>query len=137
MSLSLPAAADLAQTAAAFAHWRNSTSQGARIPDELWSRAVELAGRHGVSKVATTLRLDYAGLKRRLAALTPPPPVPTAAPPAFVEMVLGLPPSSAPGCVLTLSDAGGRSLRIEWTRTATGEVATVAHRLWEAAPCSP
>ncbi|WP_295392438.1 hypothetical protein [uncultured Thiodictyon sp.] len=130
MSLSLPAAADLdlAQTVAAFAHWRNSTSQGARIPEELWSRAVELAARHGVSKVATTLRLDYAGLKRRLTARTAP---------AFVEMVLGLPPSSGPGCVLSLSDARGRSLRIEWTGTATGEVATVARSLWEAAPCSP
>ncbi|AUB81126.1 hypothetical protein [Candidatus Thiodictyon syntrophicum] len=136
MSLSLPAAADLAQTAAAFAHWRNTTSQGARIPAELWSRAVELAARHGVSKVATTLRLDYAGLKRRLTARTAPLPVPTTAPPAFVEMMLGLPPSG-PGCVLTLSDARGRSLRIEWTGAATGEVATVACRLWEAAPCLP
>ncbi len=136
MSLSLPAAADLAQTAAAFAHWRNSTSQGARIPKELWSRAVGLAARHGVSKVATTLRLDYTGLKRRLTARTAPAPVPTTAPPPFVEMLLGLP-ASGPGCVLTLSDARGRSLRIEWTGTATGEVATVARSLWEAAPCSP
>jgi hypothetical protein len=137
MSLPLPAAAaDLGQTAAAFAHWRNTTSQGARIPEELWSRAVELAARHGVSKVATTLRLDYTGLKRRLTARTAPPPVPTIAPPAFVEMMLGLAPSG-PGCVLTLSDAGGRSLRIEWSGTAGEEVATVARRLWEAAPCSP
>jgi hypothetical protein len=136
MSLPLPAAADLAQTAAAFARWRSTTAQGARIPEELWSRAVELAARQGVSKVATTLRLDYAGLKRRLTARTAPPAVPTTAPPAFVEMVLGLPPSSGPGCVLTLSDAGGRSLRIEWTGAATGEVAAVARGLWEAAPCS-
>jgi len=136
MSLSLPAAADLAQTAAAFSHWRSTTPVGARIPEELWSRAVALAARHGVSKVATTLRLDYAGLKRRLTALTAPAPVPSAAPPAFVEMVLGLPPSG-PGCVLTLSDARGRSLRIEWSGATTGEVATVARRLWEVTPCSP
>jgi hypothetical protein len=130
MSQSLSAAAaDLAQAAAAFAHWRNTTSLGARIPEDLWSRAVELAASHGVSKVAATLRLDYAGLKRRLTA---PPPRPTAAPPAFVEMVLGLPPSG-PGCVLALSDARGRSLRIEWTGAAGGEVAAVARSLWEAA----
>jgi hypothetical protein len=123
MSLLLPAAADLAQTAAAFAHWRSTTAVGARIPAELWSRAVELAARHGVSKVAATLRLDYTGLKRRLQALAAPPPVPTTAPPAFVEMVLGLPPAG-PGCVLALSDTRGRSLRIEWA---------VARSLWEAA----
>jgi hypothetical protein len=131
MSQSLSAAAtDLAQAAAAFAHWRNATSLGARIPEDLWSRAVELAARHGVSKVAATLRLDYAGLKRRLAARAP---VPPAAPPAFVEMVLGLPPTGS-GCVLALSDARGRSLRIEWMGAAASEVAAVARSLWEGAP---
>jgi hypothetical protein len=131
MSQSLSAAAtDLAQAAAAFAHWRNTTSLGARIPEDLWSRAVELAASHGVSKVAATLRLDYAGLKRRLTAR---PPVAPATPPDFVEMVLGLP-STGAGCVLALSDARGRSLRIEWTGAAPGEVAAVARSLWEGAP---
>jgi hypothetical protein len=133
MSLSLPAAADLAQTAAAFAHWRNTTPLGARIPEELWSRAVELAANQGVSKVAATLRLDYTRLKRRLTALTAAPPMPPSTPPAFVEMVLGLPPSG-PGCVLALCDARGRSLRIEWTGAAASEVAAVARSLWEVAP---
>jgi len=133
MSLSLPAAAaDLAQTAAAFAHWRAGTPVGARIPEDLWSQAVALAARHGVSKVAATLRLDYAGLKRRLTALTPP--GPTAAPPAFMELILGAPPASGPGCVLVVSDARGRSLRIEWTASDAHAVAAVACRLWEAAP---
>jgi hypothetical protein len=133
MSLSLPAAAaDLAQTAAAFAHWRTATPVGARIPEALWSQAVALAARHGVSQVATTLHLDYARLKRRLTALTAAPPVPPpATPPAFVDLVLGLPPSG-PGCVLVVSDAHGRSLRIEWSGTAPSEVAAVARSLWAA-----
>ena len=79
MSLLLAAAADLAQKAAAFTHWRSTTPVGARIPTDLWAQAVALAARHGVSKVAATLRLDYAGLKRRLTALTPPAPVPSVA----------------------------------------------------------
>ncbi len=132
MSLSLPAAAaDLAQTAAAFARWRAGTPVGARIPEDLWSQAVALAARHGVSKVAATLRLDYAGLKRRLTALTPPP-VTTTAPLAFMELVLGGPSASGPGCVLVASDDRGRSLRIEWTASDATAVATVARRLWEA-----
>jgi hypothetical protein len=130
MSLSLPAAAaDLAQTAAAFAHWRNTTPLGARIPEDLWSQAVALAARHGVSQVAATLHLDYARLKRRLTAAPPVPP--PATPPAFVDLVLGLPPSG-PGCVLVVSDAHGRSLRIEWGATAPSEVAAVARSLWAA-----
>jgi hypothetical protein len=132
MSIPLPAA-DLAETAAAFARWRNATPLGARIPDELWSRAVDLAARHGVAKVAATLRLDYYGLKRRATAAAPvPPPVSASVPPAFVEMALGLAPSG-PGCVLALSDSRGRSLRVEWTPAVAGEVAAVARSLWEAA----
>ena len=70
--------ADLAATAAAFARWRETTPLGARIPEALWSRAVELAGTHGVVRVAATLRLDYYRLKGRLtaesSAVAPPPP---------------------------------------------------------------
>ena len=123
------AAVDLTATAAAFARWRDTTPLGTRIPEELWSRAVELARAHGVARVATTLRLDYTRLKRRLTgqseAAGPPPP-------AFVEMTLDLPPAGS-ACVLALSDAHGRALRIEWTRPVASEVAAVARSLWEAA----
>jgi hypothetical protein len=123
------AAADLTATAAAFARWRDTTPVGARIPEALWSRAVELAGTHGVARVARVLRLDYTRLKRRLTgqseAAAPPPP-------AFVEMTLDLPPTGS-GCILALSDTRGCALRIEWTRPLAGEVAAVARSLWEAA----
>ena len=122
--------ADLAGTAAAFARWRASTPLGVRIPEALWSRAVELASTHGVGRVARTLRLDYSRLKRRVTEAGVAPASPPASP-AFVELTLGLP-SSGPTCVLALGDARGRSLRIEWTRPLAGEVAAVACRLWEA-----
>jgi hypothetical protein len=135
MSLSLPGAgATLAETAAAVAQWRSTVPRGSRVPEELWLRAVELVGTHGVAKVARALRLDYTALKRRVtrpAAVA----VPTvAAPPpaAFVEYQLGVS-DAGPGCVLALSDAHGRALRIEWRRGAAAEVAAVARCLWEAA----
>mgnify|MGYP001806942214 CR=1 FL=1 len=132
MTLPLPAAAaDLAQTAAAFAHWRTTAPKGARVPEELWSQAVVLAASQGVSKVCTTLRLDYTGLKRRLTAFLAKPPEPPTTPPDFVDLVLAAPPSGSV-CVLVVSDPRGRSLRLEWTGTTASEVASVARRLWEA-----
>lgn len=129
MSLPPPTtSADLAATAAAFARWRDTTPVGARIPEALWSRAVELAGSHGVGRVARTLRLDYSRLKRRVRGE---PAVPPPESPAFVELTLDLP-AGGPGCVLALTDTHGRSLRIEWARPLAGEVAAVARSLWEA-----
>ena len=123
---SLPtAAADLA-TATAFAHWRDTTPVGARIPAALWSWAIELARVHGVARVATTLRLDYTRLKRRLTGQSEA----AAPPPAFVEMTLALPPAGS-ACVLALSDAYARALRLQWTRPVASEVAAVARSLWE------
>ena len=131
MSQLLPAAdSNLAETAAALTRWRNTRPLGARIPEALWSRAVELASAHGVAKVAKVLRLDYTRLKRRLTAESE---VAVPPPPAFVEMTLDLPRSGS-GCTLALSDARGRALRIEWTRPVASEVAAVARSLWEAAP---
>ena len=129
MSLSPPpVTADLTATAAAFARWRDAKPSGGRIPEALWSQALELARTHGVAAVARALRLDYVRLKRRLTAescaAVPPPP-------AFVEMTLDLPPSGS-ACILALSDAHGRALRIEWTRPVASEVAAVARSLWEA-----
>ena len=131
MSLSHPPATpDLAATAAAFARWRDTTPLGARVPEALWSRAVELARTHGVGRVATILRLDYVRLKRRLAAHSEAAALPPR--PALVEMTLDLPRAGS-GCSLVLSDARGRDLRIEWTRAVASEVAAVARSLWEAA----
>jgi len=122
---------DLAAAAAALAQWRDRTPAGGRIPEALWSRAVDLARTHGVSQVAAALRLDYTRLKRRLAASAPSvaPPAPA---PAFVELTLGAEPSAA-GCVLALCDGRGRSLRVEWSRPTASEVAALARTLWEAA----
>jgi hypothetical protein len=59
--------ADLAQAAARFDQWRRSALSTGRIPDSLWNLAAELAHEHGVSRTASTLRLGYYDLKKRVA----------------------------------------------------------------------
>jgi hypothetical protein len=109
MSTSLPSTDPrLAQTAAAFAEWRSRLPRPSPIPAEFWSRAVELATTLGVSPVSRALKLDYKRLKQRMTAGVP---APVPAPPAFLELSLGV--SMAPrGCTLALADGQGRSLRI-------------------------
>lgn len=49
-----------------FEAWRAERTRGARIPNELWTLAVDMAGRHGLGRAVTALHLDYYSLKRRL-----------------------------------------------------------------------
>jgi len=48
--------------------WRQSRQKGAAVPDELWSAAIEVARRDGVTRTATALHLDGGKLKRLMMA---------------------------------------------------------------------
>ena len=58
--------ADLTQAAARFERWRRNAPSGGRIPDALWNLAVDLAREHGLSRTASTLKLGYYELKKRV-----------------------------------------------------------------------
>jgi hypothetical protein len=53
-----------------FQRWRKTRQRGTPIPERLWSLAMELAATYGVCKTASTLKLDYYGLKKRLGEST-------------------------------------------------------------------
>ena len=48
-----------------FEQWRRHKRKGDRIPEQLWSEAVELVSSYGVSRVARTLRLSGTDLNKR------------------------------------------------------------------------
>ncbi len=126
----------LADAASALAQWRSTLPRTSRIPEELWSRATELAERHGVAKVAAALKIDYTSLKRRLTVTTGKPAEgerTSPQSPAFVELNFGLP-LATPACVLLLSDRHGRALRIELPHAASSDIAEVARSLWQTRP---
>ena len=106
-------AAELSRAIERFERWRVRRAHGARIPATLWKSAVKLAGRHGVSRVATALKLDYYALKGRLERQ----PVPgmdvevPSAPPAFVELAPAA--CSASGqCLIEFANRAGSTLRV-------------------------
>lgn len=91
-----------------FEAWRRSRKVGARIPDKLWSLAVKLAEAHGLSRTASALKLDYHGLKNRVAGRNGDP-SPVA--PAFIELTSS-PLASSTECVVEFEDGLGARMRV-------------------------
>ena len=48
-----------------FERWRRNRKKGERIPARLWSEAIDLVDRYGVSQVTRTLRLSGTDLNKR------------------------------------------------------------------------
>jgi hypothetical protein len=106
------------------AHWRQRHRRGARISEELWREAAELACAHGINRIARALRLDYYSLKQRAAATTRS----GARAPEFVEFLPGgLPasPLSRPECLIEVEDGSGAKLRIHLQGGAFPDVAAL------------
>ena len=112
-----------------FQEWRQSRQGRARIPDELWSAAIELARRDGVNQTAAALHLDGGKLKRlmtREGAIAVKP-----APPSFLELMpsggIGL-----PEYTLELEGRNGK-LRIHCKGTTAADLVELSRALWAVA----
>jgi hypothetical protein len=90
-----------------FQAWRRQRTSRNPIPEYLWALAVRLAQRHGVSRTATILGVDYYRLKKRTELAGPARPNS----PAFVE----LPSPVVPGkqCQFELDNGAGAILRVQ------------------------
>ena len=58
-------AAEVERVRGELEEWRGQRRRGQRIPEELWSAAVQAARGHGLNHVSRALGLDYYQLKRR------------------------------------------------------------------------
>ena len=116
---------DLEQLRRRFEEFRNTQPARSRLPETLWVAAAELAKRHGVNSTARALRLDYAGLRKRVKNQEQPKRkrIP-AQPPTFMEFV-------APGaqavtnCTVEVESTQGGKLRLELKAVATTELANL------------
>ena len=112
-----------------FEQWRSQQSPGAHLPKHLWSMAVELAREFGVSQTASTLKLNYSGLKKRLeppAAQHPSAPQPNN---PFLEL-LPLPTPGPRECTIECKDTSGTQLRIQLKGITVSELTALCGALW-------
>jgi len=95
---------------------RSTRPRGRKLPDSVWQAAVELAREHGVYSVARHLRLDYAGLKKRLGGVSHR--RRKTRKPTFVELIA--PPSAMLGeCLIEFESLRGGKVRIQWKAAAS------------------
>ncbi len=112
-----------------FEKWRNSHKPRSRIPKHLWSLAVDLAREFGLSKTASTLRLDYNDLKRRVELLVSGTRSPVSPPPSFLELCS--PEASRPvECTVECEDSQGGRIRIHITGGPLPDLADLCDGLW-------
>jgi hypothetical protein len=116
-----------------FEQWRQRRKPHTPIPDSLWAEAVELAGKHGVSRTARTLRVGYYALKERVERTTAAAGDATAGEPTFLELAAG----SLPGtgecqeCLLEWEDASGAKMRVHLKGGERPDLVALIRSFWE------
>jgi len=119
----------LDEAKARFEAWRQNRRGKAPIPDALWSVAVDIARKEGVSRTATELRVEWNHLKRRMAAAAGT--SSKQSPPRFVELVAPRE-EALHECVIEVE--GRRcKLRIQLKGASASYLATLSRELWESA----
>lgn len=120
---------DIDEVRARFEEWRQRRQGKTRIPDELWSAAIEVARRDGVNRTAAALHLDGGKLMKRMLAAGAIPKRPT--PPAFVELAApsGIRSSAEPEYTIELEGRNG-TLRIRCKGATPAHLAELSRNLW-------
>jgi len=123
---------DLESSRRRFEQWRRRRKGHIPIPESLWSEAVTLAGRYGVSRTARTLRVGYRSLKERVARGTGC--LASASrllgKPAFLELAIPSP-AGAGECLLEWEDAAGAKMRLHLRGVEVPDLVALSRSFWE------
>lgn len=104
--------------------WRRTRRQREPMPGPLWESAACVARRHGVSRVARVVRLDYHTLKERFDSLDSQQSVKPGNMPAFIEMQLPFS-ACASECLVELEHPRGDRMRIHVKGTPAPDLAAL------------
>ena len=124
-----PLPAKLAQGRKCFEQWRNQQTRRTRLPKHLWSLATELAQEFGLSRTASTLKLSYTCLKKRMEMPVSDPMSQTKYQTQFVE----LRPSQADPvteCAIECENIQGAKMRIQLKGQDLEGLTRLCRELW-------
>jgi len=121
--------AKLARGRRCFEKWRRTHKPPTRLPERLWSLAVQLAREYGLNQTARTLRLDYNGLKKRLASSVSGEASEAMATPPFLELLPAGPHPSVE-CTIECEDGQGARIRIHLQGRELPDLAALSSSLW-------
>ena len=113
-----------------FERWRRSRTARSRIPDPLWTSAVEAAERYGLHRTTKALRLDYYTLKKRVedAATDREPDREVAT--TFLELPTPVS-GGASECVVELEGSGGAKMRVHLKGGTLPDVTLLVRSFWD------
>ncbi len=115
-----------------FECWRRTRTVGTRIPEPLWKAATNVARVYGIHRAASTLRVDYYSLQKRVgedaAASSPSTKHEAESAATFVE--LPLPQTGSGECILELEDGGGAKMRVHLKGVAAPDLAGLSRSFW-------
>ena len=106
----------LEQTYRRFKAWRDVRAVGARIPEGLWGKAVELSREYGLHRTAKLLHLNRTALKKRVGSQKS---AGTKSCINFVELVGANNPC---GCLIEFENQRGAKMRVEYKGVASVDI---------------
>lgn len=116
-----------------FERWRGTHRASSRIPESLWVSAVKMAGIYGLNRTASTLRLDYYGLKKRAQQARTSVAAPPDGPATFLELASPLS-TDACECTLELENTAGVKMRVHLKGVVSPDLAAISRSFWSQQP---
>jgi hypothetical protein len=126
-----PLPARLERARRRFERWRQTRKIPSRIPQPLWAAAAKMASTYGISRTASTLRVNYSALKRHIGESAAPAGGPEkSAIPTFLELA---PPTRVDSCqcILELENASGAKMRVHLRGGETPDLTALSRSFWE------
>ncbi len=112
-----------------FEEWRRTRTVRSRIPDALWTAAVQAAGQYGLHRTIQALHLDYYALKKRVedAASDSQPDREAAA--TFLELPTPMS-GGVSECIVELEGRSGAKMRLHLKGGAVPDVTALVRSFW-------